>query len=92
MNIAPIKYDNSRRYKSANPSFQNLKIMTPEHWDKDILDLVKHNAEIKKLEKVIIFTDGACSGNPGPGGWGAIIIKNGKEKEISGRKRNTTNK
>lgn len=47
--------------------------------------------EIKKLEKVIIFTDGACSGNPGPGGWGAIIIKNGKEKEISGRKRNTTN-
>ena len=41
MNIAPIKYDNSRRYKSANPSFQNLKIMTPEHWDKDILDLVK---------------------------------------------------
>lgn len=53
MNIAPIKYDNSRRYKSANPSFQNLKIMTPEHWDKDILDLVKHNAEIKKIEKYL---------------------------------------
>ena len=53
MNIAPIKYDNSRRYKSANPSFQNLKIMTSEHWDKDILDLVKHNAEIKKLEKYL---------------------------------------
>ena len=40
MNIAPIKYDNSRRYKSANPSFQNLKIISPEHWDKDILDFV----------------------------------------------------
>lgn len=53
MNIAPIKYDNSRRYKSANPSFQNLKIMSPEHWDKDILDLVKRNAEIKKLEKYL---------------------------------------
>jgi ribonuclease HI len=36
------------------------------------------------LPEVIVYTDGACSGNPGPGGWGAILIWNGKEKELSG--------
>lgn len=40
---------------------------------------------------VIVYTDGACSGNPGPGGWGAIIIKDGETIEISGRENNTTN-
>ncbi len=40
---------------------------------------------------VIIYTDGACSGNPGPGGWGAILIWNGKEKELSGGEGQTTN-
>ncbi len=40
---------------------------------------------------VDIFTDGACSGNPGPGGWGAILRANGKEKEISGGEAATTN-
>lgn len=38
-----------------------------------------------------IFTDGACSGNPGPGGWGAILRYNGHEKELSGYLDNTTN-
>jgi ribonuclease HI len=38
-----------------------------------------------------IFTDGACSGNPGPGGWGAILRSNGHEKELSGGERATTN-
>ena len=42
-------------------------------------------------EKVIIYTDGACSGNPGPGGWGTILMYNGNKKEISGAKNNTTN-
>ena len=41
--------------------------------------------------KVEIFTDGACSGNPGPGGWGAILRAGGHEKEISGGERATTN-
>lgn len=45
----------------------------------------------EKLKKVTIYTDGACSGNPGPGGYGAILIHNGKEKEISGGDKNTTN-
>ncbi len=42
-------------------------------------------------EKVDIYTDGACSGNPGPGGWGAILICRGVEKEISGGEKLTTN-
>jgi ribonuclease HI len=40
---------------------------------------------------VIIYTDGACSGNPGPGGWGAILRYNGVEKELSGGAAETTN-
>lgn len=43
------------------------------------------------MEKVTIYTDGACSGNPGPGGWGAILMCQGKDKEISGGKKDTTN-
>ena len=39
----------------------------------------------------MIYTDGACSGNPGPGGWGAILIYGKFEKELSGGKDNTTN-
>ena len=41
--------------------------------------------------EVEIFTDGACSGNPGPGGWGAILRYNGVEKELSGGEPQTTN-
>ncbi|CAN5167079.1 ribonuclease HI [soil metagenome] len=40
---------------------------------------------------VILYTDGACSGNPGPGGWGALLIWNGKERELSGGATQTTN-
>ena len=43
------------------------------------------------LPEVEIFTDGACKGNPGPGGWGAILRSNGKERELSGGERLTTN-
>ena len=43
------------------------------------------------MEKVIIYTDGACSGNPGPGGWGSILMYKGNKKEISGGKKDTTN-
>lgn len=41
--------------------------------------------------EVSIYTDGACSGNPGPGGWGAILVSAGREKEISGGSESTTN-
>ena len=43
------------------------------------------------MENVIIYTDGACSGNPGPGGWGAILMYGEHKKEISGGDKNTTN-
>ena len=43
------------------------------------------------MEKVVIYTDGACSGNPGPGGWGTILMYKDTKKEISGGKENTTN-
>ncbi len=43
------------------------------------------------MEEVTIYTDGACSGNPGPGGWGAILMYKGNKKEISGAKKDTTN-
>ena len=43
------------------------------------------------MKTVTLYTDGACSGNPGPGGWGAILSYNGVEKELSGGDANTTN-
>ena len=43
------------------------------------------------MAAVEIWTDGACSGNPGPGGWGAILRFNGTEKELSGAEAQTTN-
>jgi ribonuclease HI len=45
----------------------------------------------RDLAHVIIHTDGACSGNPGPGGWGAILSFGDREKEIKGGEPNTTN-
>ena len=43
------------------------------------------------MKTVTLYTDGACSGNPGPGGWGAILEYKGTEKELSGGAANTTN-
>lgn len=43
------------------------------------------------MKKVEVFTDGACSGNPGPGGWGAVLRYNDVEKELSGGEAKTTN-
>ncbi|NMB40708.1 MAG: ribonuclease HI [Firmicutes bacterium] len=43
------------------------------------------------MKEVIIYTDGACRGNPGPGGWAALLIYNKIEKEVSGGERYTTN-
>ena len=43
------------------------------------------------MKTVTIYTDGACSGNPGPGGWGAVLRYQGKEKELSGGEAMTTN-
>lgn len=43
------------------------------------------------MKKIEIYTDGACSGNPGKGGWGAVLVYNGIEKELSGGELDTTN-
>ena len=43
------------------------------------------------MSRVQIYADGACSGNPGPGGWGAVLIAGGREKEIMGGESQTTN-
>ena len=43
------------------------------------------------MQQVSVYTDGACSGNPGPGGWGALLVYNGTEKELSGGAQETTN-
>jgi ribonuclease HI len=51
-----------------------------------------HQGNLDKLEpKVEIFTDGACRGNPGPGGWGVLLRYNGTEKELWGGEIETTN-
>lgn len=49
------------------------------------------NKQTNKSGVVEIYTDGACSGNPGPGGWGAVLRWNGHEKEMSGGEGDTTN-
>ena len=43
------------------------------------------------MKHVDIYTDGACSGNPGPGGWGAVLVYKGQERELSGGEAHTTN-
>lgn len=43
------------------------------------------------MKRIEIYTDGACSGNPGPGGWGAVLRYNGVEKELKGGEADTTN-
>ncbi|MBF8266895.1 MAG: rnhA [Dehalococcoidia bacterium] len=42
-------------------------------------------------EMIHIYTDGSCQGNPGPGGWGAIVERDGKKRELAGREGDTTN-
>ena len=43
------------------------------------------------MEDIIIYTDGGCHGNPGPGGWGIVVIADGKAKQLSGVEKLTTN-
>lgn len=43
------------------------------------------------MKEVFIYTDGACSGNPGPGGWGAVLVYGKNEKQMSGNEKETTN-
>ena len=49
------------------------------------------SANFSLMNRVTIYTDGACSGNPGPGGWGAVLLSGEHRKEISGGEAQTTN-
>jgi len=72
----------------------NIKITTPEdvEYAKMLFDWqAKHSTSTLLSSPAIIYTDGACSGNPGPGGYGAVILRNGKRKEISRGFNHTTN-
>ena len=53
--------------------------------------MIKQYRIYKMDNKVEIWTDGACSGNPGPGGWGVLLCKGDTEKELCGGEKNTTN-
>jgi ribonuclease HI len=48
-------------------------------------------SSMTKTNTVVIYTDGACSGNPGPGGWGSVLLFNGHRRELSGGDAETTN-
>lgn len=48
-------------------------------------------AIVSAMEKIVIYTDGGCTGNPGPGGWAAIILHRGEERHLSGGDEATTN-
>jgi ribonuclease HI len=48
-------------------------------------------AEENPTRKIVIYSDGACSGNPGPGGWGVVLLSRGHRKELSGGEAQTTN-
>ena len=56
-----------------------------------IIYQINYAENFMKLKQVKIYTDGACSSNPGPGGWGAVLDYNGHRKELSGGEAATTN-
>ena len=73
--------------KSAYDAFDFLAdIMYPWRWEINRKQKRKHG-----MKTVTIYTDGACSGNPGPGGWGAILMYGQFKKELSGGEAQTTN-
>jgi len=53
--------------------------------------MIMESGNDKTMKHVDIYTDGACSGNPGPGGYGAVLVYNGREKELCGGELQTTN-
>lgn len=81
----------------ANDGNQNLSIcLRIDYYELEkninqINDTISGNDKEKKSSDVTIYTDGACSGNPGAGGWGVILMANGKYKEASGYEPDTTN-
>ena len=52
---------------------------------------MSHTKSAPPVPHIVIYTDGACTGNPGPGGWGAVLRSGGHEKQIPGGEKHTTN-
>ena len=73
------------RYYYANEFFDQLITMPVRLLKK----IIQRNQ--RKMKTVTIYTDGACSGNPGPGGWGAILMYSPHQKELSGGEASATN-
>lgn len=71
------------------PEFDGIECDLQEVCEK--LKVKQELEDVGDKQKVVLYTDGACSGNPGLGGYGAILLYNGKEKIISGGEENTTN-
>ena len=60
-------------------------------FERRLFEKIWETGKRRKMKTVTIYTDGACSGNPGPGGWGAILMFGEHKKELSGGERKTTN-
>ena len=73
----------AQRYGVALESEKLRDVLSEEEFQKTL--------QSKQMTKIEIYTDGACSGNPGPGGWGALLRSGGHEKEMSGGEDDTTN-
>lgn len=68
-----------------------MNLLKEEALDKGESSMAFSLKRIGRVNKVEIYTDGACQGNPGPGGWGVVMRYNGVEKELSGFELQTTN-
>jgi len=80
----PLKREGSEDAKSPHPTSLRSATFSPE--GRRLIF-----SEENRMKTVTIYTDGACSGNPGPGGWGAILMYGEHKKELSGGERQTTN-
>ena len=67
------------------------RFLHPKFYWRKILQMKKKLCKENTMKTVTIYTDGACSGNPGPGGWGAILMYGAHKKELSGGEAQTTN-
>lgn len=86
--ILPRKQgDHQKVYPKLEGCYKELKDIC----EKLKLPLEENNIPVSDKDCVVLYTDGACSGNPGPGGWAAIMSYKGKEKVISGGVEDTTN-
>jgi len=89
-----INYEAGRAYALSSLSQDTL--LNPEAfkaWTDNLVSALKQPVEAPTFEgcHVVIYTDGACSGNPGPGGWGAVLMLGERKKEFSGAIADSTN-